>query len=95
MKGCIFKLGKIDRKNIWPFLFAIIQVAIHFIHKIFPTDQVNHIIDAYSISLGKMILIFIPFFFKSKDKIIKKDEICTKKILNIKLFFGLSFCCLV
>ena len=64
MKSCIFKLGKIDRKNIWPFLFALIQVAIHFINKIFPQDQVNQIIDAYSISLGKIILIFIPFFFR-------------------------------
>jgi hypothetical protein len=82
MKGCIFSLGKVDRKNIWPFLFAIIQVAIHFINKIFPPKKVNQIIDAYSISLGKMLVIIIPFIFKSKDKIIKRDEICTKN--NIK-----------
>ena len=29
-----------------------------------------------------MLVLIIPFIFKSKEKIIKKDEICTKK--NIK-----------
>ena len=69
MKGCIFSLGKIDRKNIWPFLFALIQVAIHFINKIFPQDKVNQLIDTYSISLGDMLLVFIPFFLKAKIKL--------------------------
>ena len=82
MKGCIFSLGKVDRKNIWPFLFAIIQIAIHFINKIFPPKKVNQIIDAQSISLGKMLVIIIPFLYKGKEKIIKRDEICTKN--NIK-----------
>ena len=82
MKGCIFSLGKVDRKNIWPFLFAIIQIAIHFINKIFPREKVNQVIDSQSISLGKMLVIIIPFLYKGKEKIIKRDEICTKN--NIK-----------
>ena len=38
--------------------------------------------DTFAISLGEMMPIIIPFILKSKDKIIKTDEIYTKK--NIK-----------
>ena len=89
MKGCIFSLGKIDKTIIWPFLFAIIQVALIFIDKLFPLNQVNQIIDGFSIAIGDMLVFIVPFIFKAKEKIINKDEICTKKILNIKLFIGL------
>ena len=82
MKDCIFKFGRIDKKIIWPFLFAIIQVALIFINQIFPNDKVNQIIDAFAIAVGDMLVLIVPFIFKTKEKIIKKDEICTKK--NIK-----------
>ena len=82
MKDCIFKFGRIDKKIIWPFLFAIIQVALIFINQIFPKDKVNQIIDAFAIAVGDMLVLIVPFIFKTKEKIIKKDEICTKK--NIK-----------
>ena len=82
MKDCIFKFGRIDKKIIWPFLFAIIQVALIFINQIFPKDKVNQIIDAFAIAVGEMLVLIFPFIFKTKEKIIKKDEICTKK--NIK-----------
>ena len=52
------------------------------VNRLFPEDKVNHIIDNFAISAGKMLVIIIPFIFRTKDKIIKKDEICTKK--NIK-----------
>ena len=82
MVYCIFSLGKIDKKIIWPFLFAIMQVALIFINKLFPKDKVNQIIDAFAIAVGDMLVLIVPFIFKTKEKIIKKDEICTKK--NIK-----------
>ena len=52
------------------------------VDKLFPQEKVNQIIDTFAISLGQMLPIIIPFIFKSKDKIIKTDEICTKQ--NIK-----------
>ena len=87
MVYCIFSLGKIDKKIIWPFLFAIMQVALTLINKLFPLDKVNQvlkdmnfkIIDSFSVAIGNMLVLIIPFVFKTKDKIIKKDEICTKK----------------
>ena len=85
---CIFSLGKIDKKIIWPFLFAIMQVALIFINKLFPKDKVNQLIDSFPIAIGNMLVLIIPPLFKTKDKIIKKDEICTKKILNIKQIIG-------
>ena len=88
MVYCIFSLGKIDKKIIWPFLFAIMQVALIFINKLFPSDKVNQLIDSFPIAIGNMLVLIIPFLFKTNDKIIKKDEICTKKILNIKQFIG-------
>ena len=82
MKGCIFSLGKINKKIIWPFLFALIQVALYFINQLFPKDKVHQLIDGLAISLGKMLVFIIPFLFKGKEKILKKDEICTRP--NIK-----------
>ena len=87
MRGCIFLLGKIDKRIIWPFLFAIIQVAMHFINKIFPPHKVNQIIDSFAISLGDMLVLIIPFIFKGKNKIIKRDEICTKQNIKYQAIF--------
>ena len=87
MKGCIFSLGKIDKRIIWPFLFVLIQIAVNLIDKLFPRDKVNQIIDVFSISLGKMSVFIIPFLFKSKEKIIKKDEICTKNNIKYQAIF--------
>lgn len=53
MTGFIFTLGKIDKKIIWPILFAIIQVVLNSVDKLFPQDQVNQIIDSFAISLKK------------------------------------------
>ena len=62
----------------------------------FPREKVNQIIDIFAVSLGHVLIITIPFIFKTKEKIIKKDEICTKKnikyqailwIINLVLFF--------
>ena len=69
MRGCIFLLGKIDKRIIWPFLFAIIQVAMHFINKIFPPHKVNQIIDSFSISLGDMLVLIILLYLKAKIKL--------------------------
>ena len=44
MVYCIFSLGKIDKKIIWPFLFAIMQVALTLINKLFPLDKVNQVL---------------------------------------------------
>ena len=93
MKGCIFRLGKIDKKIIWPFLFALNQIVLNLINKLFPKEQKNQIIDNFSLSLGTMLVLIIPFFFKSKEKIIKKDEICTKN--NIKYQAIYWFICLI
>ena len=96
MKDCIFSLGKIDKRIIWPFLFALIQCALNLIDFQFPREKVNQIIDIFAVSLGHVLIIIIPFIFKTKEKIIKKDEICTKKnikyqailwIINLVLFF--------
>ena len=96
MKDCIFSLGKIDKRIIWPFLFALIQCALYLIDSLFPRDKVNQIIDNFAVSLSQLLIIIIPFIFKTKEKIIKKDEICTKKnikyqailwIINLVLFF--------
>ena len=51
-------------------------------------DMNFKIIDSFSVAIGNMLVLIIPFLFKTNDKIIKKDEICTKKILNIKQFIG-------
>lgn len=87
MKDCIFKLGKIDKKIIWPFLFALIQVALNLINNIFPRDKINQIIDNISISFGTMLVLIIPFFFKGRGKVIKKDEICTKTNIKYQAIF--------
>ena len=68
MKNFIFSLGKIDKKIIWPILFAIIQAVLNSVDKLFPQEKVNQIIDTFAISLGEMMPIIIPFILKSKDK---------------------------
>ena len=45
MKNFIFSLGKIDKKIIWPILFAIIQAVLNSVDKLFPQEKVNQIID--------------------------------------------------
>ena len=56
MKDCIFKLGKIDKKIIWPFLFALIQVALNLINNIFPRDKINQILFQYHSGLCWFLL---------------------------------------
>ena len=50
MKECIFSLGKLNKKFIWPFLFSLTQVALSLVNRLFPEDKVNHITDTFAVS---------------------------------------------
>ena len=39
MKECIFSLGKLNKKIIWPFLFSLTQVALSLVNRLFPEDN--------------------------------------------------------
>ena len=99
MKKFIISLGKIDKKLFWVFSFALVQVIINLLSYYYPTEKTYQIMDSYSICFGQMLVILIPRLFGYKEKIIKKDEICTKKnlkyqgllwLLNLLLYGSIS-----
>lgn len=81
MKGCIFSLGQVDKRIIWPIFLSIAQIFLNLTDNIFIKEYVN-IIDTYAISIGMMLELIIPFIIKDKNKVINMKEICTKQ--NIK-----------
>jgi heme/copper-type cytochrome/quinol oxidase subunit 4 len=82
MKKFIISLGKIDKKLFWVFSFALVQVIINLLSYYYPKEKTYQIMDSYSICFGQMLVILIPRLIGYKEKIIKKDEICTKKNLK-------------
>ena len=88
MTNFIFSLGKIDKKLFLVFSFALNEVILNFLNHYYPKEKTYQIMDSYSISLAEMLVLAIPYIIKYKEKIIKKDEIFSKKISNIKDFYG-------
>ena len=96
MKRCIFSIGQVDKKIIWPILLSLAQVFLNLVDNIFITENVN-IIDTYGIAIGEMLELIIPFIIKDKNKAINLKEICSKQnmkhqtfiwIINFSLFIA-------
>jgi len=96
MKRCIFSIGQVDKKIIWPILLSLAQVFLNLVDNIFITENVN-IIDTYGIAIGEMLELIIPFIIKDKNKTINIKEICSKQnmkhqtfiwIINFSLFIA-------
>lgn len=81
MKECIFSIGRVDKRIIWPILLAIAQIFLNLTDNIFIKEYVN-IVDTYAVSIGMMLELIIPFIIKDKNNAINIKEICTKQ--NIK-----------
>ena len=52
MKGCIFSLGIIDKKLIWPLLYTIIQIIQNIISTYYPKDKRTSIDQTFIDGLG-------------------------------------------
>ena len=89
MTNFIFSLGKIDKKLILVFSFALNEVILNFLNHYYPKEKTYQIMDSYSISLAEMLVLAIPYIIKYKEKIIKKDEIFSKKNIKYQGFLWL------
>ena len=79
MKECIFSIGRVDKRIIWPILLAIAQIFLNLTDNIFIKEYVN-IVDTYAVSIGMMLELIIPFIIKDKNNAINIKEICQNKI---------------
>ena len=89
MTNFIFSLGKIDKKLFLVFSFALNEVILNFLNHYYPKEKTYQIMDSYSISLAEMLVLAIPYIIKYKEKIIKKDEIFSKKNIKYQGFLWL------
>ena len=87
----IFSLGIIDKKLLIPLLssldYMISNVYFHF----YPEDDTNMFIYYIGYALGEIMISFLPFIFKYKNKD-KKEKKCAKpNILDYLFLFLLDF----
>ena len=90
MVKCIFSLGIINKKLIAPLLTTISYAINALYFKYFPGDDVDQYFYNFGVSIGELIIFFIPYIFKYrnyyKNKNAKKKK-CTKN--NIFDYFFL------
>ena len=89
MIKCIFSLGIINKKLIAPLLTTISYAINALYFKYFPVDDVDQYFYNFGVSIGELIIFFIPYIFKYRNyyKNKNKKEKCTKN--NIFDYFFL------
>ena len=97
----IFILGDINKKLSLPFLVALSQILINIHSAKFPEAESNQILETFSSSIGKFLIIIVPYIFKAstnenKEKMIQKKKclhyflLCLIYIINIGLMLASS-----
>ena len=84
MKEFFISFGLIDKKLIWPFFYALVQIIEDLILKSNLKNKQFPLIVYIENSFGQMSIMFIPKIFGYKNKNAKEKK-CSKK--NIKYFF--------
>lgn len=84
MKEFFILFGQIDKKLIWPFFYALVQIIEDLVLKSILKNKQNTLITYIETSIGQMSIMFIPLIFGYKNKNANEKK-CTKK--NIKYFF--------
>lgn len=88
----IFISGELNKKILIPLFLSLGQVLINIFNEYYPEDSPNFILDLYSISIGQIAIIFLPYLYKihldiNKNYIIEKR----KKFLNYFLLCLFKF----
>ena len=78
MKGCIFSLGIIDKKLIWPLLYTIIQITQSIISAYYPKDKRTSVNYLFADGLGECLIILMPSVTWNKHPNQKREKKCTK-----------------
>ena len=92
MSKGIIRFGGINKKHIFPFLLAASEIIYLVFNRYYPVHDENLILTLYSISIGEMLIKFLPIILKiqSYDENLKeKKELTTKK--NFALFYTRCF----
>ena len=91
----IFISGELNKKILIPLFLSLGQVLINIFNEYYPEDSPNFILDLYSISIGQIAIIFLPYLYKihldiNKNYIIEKRKkffhyflLCLFKFVNI------------
>ena len=91
----IFISGELNKKILIPLFLSLGQVLINIFNEYYPEDSPNFILDLYSISIGQIAIIFLPYLYKihldiNKNYIIGKRKkffhyflLCLFKFVNI------------
>ena len=85
----IIRFGGINKKHIFPFLLAASEIIYLVFNRYYPVHDENLILTLYSISIGEMLIKFLPIILKiqSYDENLKeKAELTTKKKFCIILY---------
>jgi hypothetical protein len=85
--------GNINKKYLLPFLFTLSQIINKMVNRYYHEKMRNNILESYSLSLGMMAIIFVPYIFKFGYEEIGKEKIIQKKkylhyTLLIVIFFA-------
>ena len=83
MTEFIIKLGKLDKKLIWTFVYALSLILIYFVNGIFLVNKHHAGLSQIGHSIGQIAIILIPVIFCYKNEN-KTENKCTKK--NAKYF---------
>ena len=87
MSKFIFILGSVDKKLIWPFIYALNHILTYLINDKYFKEKQHKSVSSVGSALGEILIILIPYISRFKDKNQKnekKEKICSKK--NIKYF---------
>ena len=60
----IFISGELNKKILIPLFLSLGQVLINIFNEYYPEDSPNFILDLYSISIGQIAIIFLPYLYK-------------------------------
>ena len=74
MKGCIFSLGIIDKKLIWPLLYTIIQITQSIISAYYPKNKRTSVNYLFADGLGESLIILIPYITWNKNRSQKREK---------------------
>ena len=89
MSKSIIIFGSLNKKLLLPFFLALAQILFIIVSRFYPEKISNAVLQHYSLSIGEICIIFIPYIFNisQKEKQIEK-EIKNKRCLH---YFTLCF----
>ena len=84
--------GDINKKLLLPVLVAIGQVIINIFNKYYPEKESNFVLQLYSVSLGQIAIIFVPYILRIHNIVNKSnnEELHQKKFLNYFILCSLK-----